>query len=99
VVHRWQEVYNPYEDGRDMRGSPHAGAGLVIQSGYGDGSYPVEIEWDDSNDDYWGGREPVTMEHNGEVFVVEKGKPPSVFHRIKSVKVTFISDEDGEEDD
>lgn len=100
VVHRWQPVFNPYKDGGDMVGSPHDHAGLVVSSGYGDGSYAVEVEWDDEGE-YWAGREPVTFEFDGKTHVSDKGAPPSMFHRIKSVKVIFIGDdeEEGDEDE
>lgn len=97
VVHKWQPVYNPYKDGKDMKGSPHNGAGLAISSGWGDGSYPVEIEWDDEGE-YWEGTPDRTFELNGETYVAEKGRPPSVHHRVKSVKITFISDDEEEND-
>lgn len=97
VVHKWQAAYNPYghEPAMTVR-NPHKYAGLVVGSGYGDGGYPVEVEWEDEPE-MSPGRPPRTFEFNGETHVSDPGTKPSAFYRIKSVKVIFISDGDDEE--
>lgn len=36
-------AWMPYR--RDMQGEPHEGAGVVVSSGFGDGTYPVTVEF------------------------------------------------------
>jgi hypothetical protein len=98
VVHKWQAAYNPYghEPPMTVR-NPHKYAGIVVGSGYGDGGYPVEVEWEDEPE-YSPGIPPTTFEFNGKTHVSDPGRRPSAFYRIKSVKVIFIGDGDDDEE-